>query len=489
MNESGNGLRKGSLSLVGLVVISAVLMGPAISLFFNTPVMAGNAGASVPLVFLLALVGILLTASTVAQYSQKLSSAGSFYGFLEESSGRAGGFLTGWATFGAYLGTAVGGAAVTGAFLSQLLESHLHVQISWYVLALAVAVLVIAISVRGIKISERVSVIMLAIEAIAIAVVIGAIFLKGGANGFSLKPFTFSGAPSGVDGIRLAMVFGVLSFVGFEISAAMAEEAEAPRRSVPIAVLGCTLIVGLLYVVGSYGVVIGYGTEHVDKLASDPAAFDTLMSRYVTSVSWIPDLILVNALFGATLAVANTFARIGFALGRDGVLPRALGVAHPRFRTPVRALLGFGVACVLIMIPLGLLGKDGLTSYAYISTPASLLLILVFIAANLTVGRFYFKRYRSEFKPMKHVVVPVLGSLVLLLPISAQFFPTPESPFNYLPLITLGWIVVGIVVLLMPSSRRRVLASVGAFQPDAPVVAEPGPDGEPVVLATEPGDA
>jgi len=473
MSSSGqtqSGLRAGSLGLAGVVVLSAVLMGPAISLFFNTPVMAGNAGASVPLVFVLALVGIMLSASTVAQFARKISSAGSFYGFIERAAGKQFGFMAGWSTFGAYLGAAVGGAAITGAFLSSLLDTHLHIYISWYVLALAIAAVVIAVSITGIKISERVSLVMLSIEALAIAVVVVAIFIKGGANGLTLKPFTFSGAPNGLDGIRLAMVFGVLSFVGFEISASMAEETKAPKRSIPIAVLGCTLVIGLLYVVGSYAVVIGYGVNHVNQLASDPAAFDTLTAKYVTSVSWLVDLILVNALFAATLAVTNTFARIGFALGRDGVIPRWFGSSNARFGTPDRSLIAFGVACVIVIIPLS--SKDGLTAYTYISTPASLLLILVFITANLTLGRYYYTSHRREFNVMTHVVLPVIGSLVLLLPISAQFWPTPPSPQNYLPLVTLGWIVIGAAILLWPASRARVLARVGAFAPDEEVEAD-----------------
>ena len=62
---------------------------------------------------------------------------------------------------------------------------------------------------------------------------------------------------------------------------------------------------------------------------------------------------------------------------------------------------------------------------------------------------------------------------MLLLPISAQFWPTPPSPQNYLPLVTLGWIVIGAAILLWPASRARgVLARVGAFAPDEEVEAD-----------------
>ncbi|MHB1808733.1 MAG: APC family permease [Solirubrobacteraceae bacterium] len=458
-----NRLRPAVLGVGGIVVLSTVLMGPAISLFFNTPVMAGTAGASVPLDFILAMIGILLTASTVAQYSRKLSSAGSFYGFLHRAAGPQVGFMGGWATFGAYLGLSVGGAAIAGAFISELVGRYAHFDLPWIYPALFIAAVVIGMSIAGIRLSQQVGLVMLSIEVVAIIVVVIAIFVQGGASGFTAKPFTFSG---GLNGIRLAMDFGVLSFIGFEISATMAEETREPRRAVPRAVIGCTLALGALYVIGSYAVVIGFGTNHVKTLASNAAVFDTLTSRYVTgSAAIVVDLILINALVGATIAVTNSFARIAYALGRDGAIPQWFGHTHRRFHTPSNALMSYGACALVILIPLAIVGITGLHGYEYASTPAILLLILVFIAANLTVGRFYWREHRSEFRWPLHGLVPVIGSLVLLLPISAQFFPEPSFPSNILPLFTLGWIVLGGAILLREG--KRILATVGAFGDEA----------------------
>jgi amino acid transporter len=233
----GTGLRAGALGVPGVIVLSVVLMGPAISLFFNTPVMASTAGAAVPLAFALSMVGILFTASTVAQYGRKIATAGSFYGFVVRSGGRKLGFLAGWCTFGAYLGAAVGGVAITGAFISSIVQAHFSIAIPWFWAALVTLVTVVVISFFGIRLSERFSLVMLSIEVISIVIVLIAIFIKGGASGYSAKPFLLSGSPDGLNGIRLAMVFGVLSFVGFEISATLAEETRNPMRSIPVAVL------------------------------------------------------------------------------------------------------------------------------------------------------------------------------------------------------------------------------------------------------------
>ncbi|WP_340539900.1 APC family permease [Nocardioides sp. GXZ039] len=451
-SDHRNELPGGALGVVGIVVMSAVLMGPAISLFFNAPVMAGSAGAAVPLVFLVSMVGILFTAYSVAQYSAKVASAGSFFGFVRQAAGPRAGFLVGWCTFGAYLGAAMGGSIVTGAFLSSILEAHFGIAISYFWTTLLTLVVAVGLSIRGIKLSERFSIVMLSIEVVAIVVVIGAIFLQGGADGFSAAPFDLG--ESSLSGIRLAMVFGVLSFAGFEISASLAEETRNPLRSVPIAVLGCTLVIGLIYIVGSYGVVIGYGTDNVQALATDASSFDTLAKEFANPIRPLVDLILINSLLGAVIAIVNSFARVAFALGREGLIPSAFGATNQRFRTPHVALLSIGVAGTLAAGLLAANGVDGLVGYSYVSTPASLLLILVFIMANTCLWRFYLRQYRGQFSVLKHVVVPALGSLVLLVPLVGQFYPKPPAPLDTLPLYAAGWIVLGVVLLVL--NRRRV---------------------------------
>jgi amino acid transporter len=457
----GTGLRAGALGVPGIVVLSVVLMGPAISLFFNTPVMASTAGAAVPLAFVLSMIGILFTAWTVAQYGRKIATAGSFYGFVVRSGGKSTGFLAGWCTFGAYLGAAIGGVAITGAFISSIVQAHFAVNIPWFWAAVATLIAVVAISYFGIRLSERLSVVMLSIEVISILIVLVVIFAKGGAHGYSPKPFSLSGSPDGFNGIRLAMVFGILSFVGFEISATLSEETRNPKRSIPLAVLGCTLVVGILYVVGSYGVVLGYGLGNTGKLATDASAFDTLARMYVSWLRPIVDLLLINALLGATLAITNSFARVAFALGRDGVIPKWLGSTHPRFRTPYAALAAFAVVTLVALIPLAATGVPGLTAYAYISTPASLLLIVVFIGANLLLWRLYRNDYAGEFSWWKHLAFPITGSAVLLLPLIAQFYPVPPHPLNLLPIFAGAWILIGILILV--TGGQRVHAASGAF--------------------------
>jgi amino acid transporter len=143
------------------------------------------------------------------------------------------------------------------------------------------------------------------------------------------------------------------------------------------------------------------------------------------------------------------------------VIPKWLGSTHPRFRTPYAALGAFAVVTLIALIPMASAGVPGLTAYAYISTPASLLLIVVFIGANLLLWRLYRKDYTAEFSWWKHLAFPILGSAVLLLPLIAQFYPAPPHPLNLLPIFAGAWILIGVVILV--TGGQRVQAASGAF--------------------------
>ena len=75
--------------------------------------------------------------------------------------------------------------------------------------------------------------------------------------------------------------------------------------------------------------------------------------------------------------------------------------------------------------------------------------------------RLFRRDYRDELSVLKHAVYPVLGSLVLLLPLIAQFYPAPPHPLNILPIFAGIWVVIGVILLFVTGERVR--ASAGAF--------------------------
>src|ERR1700748_429774 len=105
MSEGGQqevGLRRDAVGPVGAVVMSAAIMGPAVSTFFNPQFSTPFSGAATPFVYFVCLVAILITASGIMEMASRLPSAGAFYTYVARGLGPRAGFLTGGLTFVGY---------------------------------------------------------------------------------------------------------------------------------------------------------------------------------------------------------------------------------------------------------------------------------------------------------------------------------------------------------------------------------------------------
>ena len=87
-------------------------------------------------------------------------------------------------------------------------------------------------------------------------------------DGNSTRLYSFSGSAGGFSGVGLGVVFGVLSFVGFDAAATLGEETKNPRRNVPLAVGGALVGVGVFYVFATYALSAGYGIANPTRLAA-----------------------------------------------------------------------------------------------------------------------------------------------------------------------------------------------------------------------------
>ena len=175
------------------------------------------------------------------------------------------------------------------------------------------------------------------------------------------------------------MVFCILAFIGFESSAPLAEETRDPRRNIPKAVIGACLGVGLFYVLCSYAWVIGTGFPNfTDDTLAQANPWQHLGDVY-WSTGWVLIfLAIVNSALANSNAGVNASSRVIFAMGRNGVLPRAFARTHPEHRTPHVAIIAQTVFGVVLALLLG--WKWGpLNGFGVISYAATSLVIVVYI--------------------------------------------------------------------------------------------------------------
>ena len=336
------------LSVWEAIGLSLALMAPSMAANINPQATAGTVGRAVPLAFLLATLGVLLIAYTFVRLCQRFHHAGSVYGFVGATLGARAGVVAGWSLLGTYVFYGVVTSTAAGIFGAAALDS-LGIwpdQPPWagFVVAAVALLLVLVLAIVRVRGGTRV---LLTIEGITVALilVVAVVVLvrlatgtAPGGRGVDLAVFT--PAPgTDVSALFLGIVFGFLSFAGFEAAATLGEETRDPRRTIPRAILGVAIFGGVYFVFVTAVEVMGFGADDagVAAFTKSPSLMGDLGTSYVAA--WVGDVITIGAAvsaFGCALACAVGAARLLFALGRDGVLPRAFGGgrADPRHPGP-----------------------------------------------------------------------------------------------------------------------------------------------------------
>ena len=77
-----------------------------------------------------------------------------------------------------------------------------------------------------------------------------------------------------------------------------------------------------------------------------------------------------------------------------------------------------------------------------------LAVILIYVAANIGVVRYYWTSARREFSWLLHFIFPLGTSTILIYSLCASFVPMPASPNNWSPAVVGTWLLLGILVLI-----------------------------------------
>ncbi len=451
-------LQRNQLGLFGIIVPGLAQVAPAFNLFFTTGLMVAYAGASAPLIFLISMVGMAATASSLAQFSGVYPSAGSFITYITRAIGTKVGVAIGVITVLGYI-IAFGGIYIfVGSYIVQNVFSNPHIWGITQIVTIIYGALVVAPVVVGLKFGVRITIALYVFEVILLLALSLTILAKGGPSGLSGTPFTWPGSGKASD-VLLAFSLAVLAFGGFEAAAPLAEETRDPRRNVPIAVLGCVLVSGIIYVVGSYALVTAFGVGHASTLSSDANPFHTAAKAFLPFVAPLITWVFLSSVTSSYVAANTQTSRVIFAGARGGLWTRALAGVNPRFKTPAAAAVAFVAPSILIGVVSTAFTTPG-TASGFLGTWGILGLIIMYLVANvaLVVEWVKFRRRGIRKNVWLWVVTPVIGVAVLAIPIWGDLRPGQASPYNTLPWLTIALIAVGVVyALVLGAWRPQVL--------------------------------
>jgi basic amino acid/polyamine antiporter, APA family len=440
-----------------------VIIGTGI--FVLTGVVAKTtAGPAVALSFVVAGIVCGLAAICYAEFASTVPVAGSAYTFSYATFGEFVAWVIGWDLI---LELALGAATVSvgwSGYLNQLLgdlgiplpETIAGETARFNIPAMFIALAMTGVLILGIKLSSRVTSVIVAIKlAIVLLVIVVGIFYVKASNYTPFIPpaqptetgsgwtapliqtlFGFAPSTFGVGGILAGAAIVFFAFIGFDIVATAAEETKNPEKDLPRGIIGSLAVCTILYVAVSLVVV---GMQHYTELSEAAPLADAFRS---VGLPFVSGLISVGALAGLTSVVLILLlgqSRVLFAMSRDRLLPPALATVHPRYGTPYRISLITGVVVAVLagLVPLGTLAE-----LVNIGT--------LFAFVLVSIGVWILRRTRPDLPRSFRVplvpllpIVSALACLYLMLNLPAETWAR-----------FVIWMVIG-VALYFAYGRRR----------------------------------
>jgi amino acid transporter len=423
MDNSSNGsgenqLRKNSLGVgaVTFLVVSAAAPLTAVAGGVPLSMLLGN-GPGIPLAFLLVTLILILFSVGYVAMARHIRNAGAFYAYTAQGLGGLMGGAAALIAILAYNCMQIGVFGMFGAATSGFFADQFGINLPWWVWTMIGIAVVAVLGYRRVDLSAKILTVLVICEYLVVLVIDAAILIKGGDGGLSLRPFTPTAFMSGAPAIGILFCFA--AFIGFEATTIYSEEARDPHTTVPRATYISVLIIGLFYMLTSWLMVNGSG---FDKLVpelqglKDPTTFlFGLAERYVGHwITVVMSVLFITSLFAGVLAFHNGVARYMYVAGREGLLPKSVGVTHPVFQSPHVGSIIQTVIAVLVVALFAYTGQDPILAlFSWLTNVATLAIILLMAFTAFSIVVFFGRNPSLENNALVTKVLPIVTGVIL----------------------------------------------------------------------------
>lgn len=397
--EATEGRLRRALGLPSLVLFGLVYMVP-LTVFTTYGIVTQTTGGRLSVAYLVTLAAMVFTARSYARMAVAYPVAGSAYTYTQRSFGAPVGFLAGWSLLLDYLFLPMINYLVIGIYLNAAVPAIP----GWVFVVLSIAAVTL-LNIVGIVSVARANLVIVAIQAIFIVtfLVLACSKVFGLGTVDLLAPIHGDGGATGFSPVLAGAAILCLSFLGFDAVSTLSEEAKDPNRSVPQAIMIATVVAGVIFVVLSYlGQLVFPSNEFTDV---ESGSLDLMLTAGGQFLQTFFTAAYVAGALGSAIASQASVARILYAMGRDGVLPRSFfGHVSPRFATPVYAILAVSAVSLLATV-------ISLTTLASVISFGAL---VAFSVVNLSVIKHYFvdRRERDGVGLISNLLLPLIGFLL-----------------------------------------------------------------------------
>ena len=405
---------KKELRLYGLTMVA---IGSCVGsgIFLTPSQIAGHLPSPVMVLLVWGLGGVitLTGALTFAELGAMFPQAGGVYVYLKEAYGDLFGFLYGWA----YLVVITSDAALSIAcayylgFIFPMNDTGLKIT------AILALIIVTVVNILRVKAAEMFANVFTGIKLLGIAAVIFIGLFMGKAE------FNFTSAATSAPMGNLASAFGLAligvlwSYGGWQHTTFVAGEARNARRTVPMAMIIGAIIVGVIYLLTNLAYLFLLPVETIT--ASNSLAADAI-STIIPFGGVLIALLIAISTFGTAGIYTLSAPRIYYAMAQDGLFFKKLAYVHPRFKTPVNAILIQSSWAIVLLLFWGTF--EDLITYVVFTD---------WIFFGLTaVSIFVFRHRRKDlprpYKTLGYPIVPLIFITITFLFVINSLIEKPK---------------------------------------------------------------
>jgi basic amino acid/polyamine antiporter, APA family len=433
------------LTLYGLTMIA---VGSCIgSGIFATPGQIVSAVPNATLVLAVwALGGIiaLTGALTFSELGGMFPKSGGVYVYLKEAYGELAGFLYGWVILlvintGALAGLCAAFADYMRIFAPQMGEGEKTG------LAALTMVLLTGINMLGVNVSQRLSNFFTGLKLLAIAGIIVAAFLFFDTSKVAVDFSLAHNMPTNLTAALLTGLIGVLFSVGgWHHASYVAGEAIDAPRTVPRAMFLGVLIVTSMYLLVNVAYML---LLPLDAIANTRTVAGDAVATLAPWGGKAVAVAIALSIFGTISIYTMSAPRIYYAMAEDGIFFKQLAWVHPRWRTPVVAMVLQVVwALAVLLFFQGLFDKI-ITFVTFMD-----IAFMGLAGAGIFVFR---KKLANTHRPIRAWGYPVVPAVFVLISAAFAFNTLLQRPAQAVPGLVLLFLGVAIFYFLKFLRRKN----------------------------------
>ncbi len=338
-------LRK-ELTLYGLTMVA---IGSCIGsgIFLTPSQIAGHLPSHCLIILIWGIGGIvtLTGALTFAELGTMFPKAGGVYVYLKEAYGDLFGYLYGWAYLLVICSGAIAALSIAFAYYLGFIIPLGNTGIK--VVAVSAIIVVTIINILRVKAGEVFSNIFTGLKLIGIAGVICIGFFMGKLGLLRVQTGEAVSSDNLLVAFGLALIGVLWSYGGWQHASFVAGEAKNAQRTVPRAMIVGASVVGLVYLLTNLAYLF---LLPIDKIIGSESLAAEAVSSVVPFGGILIAVIIAVSVIGTAGIYTLSSPRIYYAMADDGIFFKKLAWVHPRFRTPVNAIITQSAWAIILLL-------------------------------------------------------------------------------------------------------------------------------------------